>query len=327
MANGRFCVIPARALGDKRLKQTEILVLNALVMYGDRTGWCFPSTRTIGELIRVHRTSVSRAIGTLTACGYIEVRQRKREDGGQTSNEYRILFDAEDYIDEAPPVAPESQGGDSHAAPPVAHQPPAPVTHQPPHINAPSLMNKINDISPERGKNSYPDEFEKFWLLWPKARRCEKQNAYRQWKQATKSEVHPDILLNALKRYLLTKEAMDGFAPYPGRWLKAKRWEEHTSDDDNPLQEAFTLEKLGGDTPNNRKLLALFKAMEARIGEKPARTWFKGMNITTTSDNDVIFTFPSRFIVNYILTHYSGWLFQEANKLWQNRKFEIIPAA
>lgn len=94
MTNARFCIIPARALGDKRLNRTDIMTLNALGMFGDRDGWSFPSTRTIGELINAHRVSVSEALNKLVECGYIECRHRHREDGGQTSNEYRILFDA-----------------------------------------------------------------------------------------------------------------------------------------------------------------------------------------------------------------------------------------
>ena len=94
MSNARFCIIPARALGDKNLARNDIMVLNALGLFGDRNGWCWPSLVRIAEMIGAHKVSVSKSVSKLVECGYVESRPRYREDGGQTSNEYRILFDA-----------------------------------------------------------------------------------------------------------------------------------------------------------------------------------------------------------------------------------------
>ena len=62
VSNGRFCIIPARALGDKRLNRTDIMVLNALGLFGNKEGWSFPSTSTIADMIGAHRVSVSKAL-------------------------------------------------------------------------------------------------------------------------------------------------------------------------------------------------------------------------------------------------------------------------
>jgi len=111
MTSARFCIIPARALGDKRITRNDIMVLNALGMYGDKDGWSFPAIGTIAELINAHRVSVSKSISNLVACGYVESRPRRRDDGGQTSNEYRILFDQPSLFDgqkqeaQTPPIA------------------------------------------------------------------------------------------------------------------------------------------------------------------------------------------------------------------------------
>lgn len=94
MTNARFCIIPARAIGDKRLNRTDIMVLNALGMYGNTEGWSFPSLKAIAEMIDAHKISVSKAISKLINCGYIESRERYRKDRSRTSNEYRIIFDA-----------------------------------------------------------------------------------------------------------------------------------------------------------------------------------------------------------------------------------------
>lgn len=150
MTNARFCIIPARALGDKRLNRTDIMVLNALGMFGDKQGWSFPSTRTIGEMINSHRTSVSDALAKLAECGYIESRQRYRQDGGQTSNEYRILFDAPSeqgqfeltvpINQELPPVADSLPPCSESTTPPCSGTATPPVAQPLHHINDPKLM-------------------------------------------------------------------------------------------------------------------------------------------------------------------------------------------
>lgn len=156
MTNARFCIIPARALGDKRLNRTDIMVLNALGMFGDKQGWSFPSTSTIAEMIQAHRVSVSKALSSLAECGYIESRTRYRQDGGQTSNEYRIIFDAPsvqgsldldmpaapDY-DEQPPVADSLPPCSETTTPPVAAGATPPVT-EPLHRNDPTLTPQVN---------------------------------------------------------------------------------------------------------------------------------------------------------------------------------------
>jgi hypothetical protein len=152
MSNARFCIIPARALGDKRLNRTDIMVLNALGMFGDKQGWCFPSIGRIAEMIDAHRTSVSKAISNLIACGYVESRQRYREDGGQTSNEYRILFDAPasqgsfdlespqlPEQDDTPPVAVSPPPYGETTTPPIAPEATPPVAHTP-HLNNDLLL-------------------------------------------------------------------------------------------------------------------------------------------------------------------------------------------
>lgn len=169
MTNARFCIIPARALGDKRLNRTDIMVLNALGMFGDTSGWSFPSTKTIAEKIGGHRVSVSKALANLSECGYVESRTRRRKDGGQTSNEYRILFDlptgdtgseievpaAPEYDDE-PPVADTLPPCSETATPPVASGTTPPVAQPLHHINEPILTPQGNPVSNETSAEGAP---------------------------------------------------------------------------------------------------------------------------------------------------------------------------
>ncbi|MDQ5908319.1 MAG: hypothetical protein QG599_410, partial [Pseudomonadota bacterium] len=70
--SARFSIIPARAVCDTRLSRGALLVLNALGIYGDLNGWCWPSQGTIAKCIKLHRTSVTKYITELEQLGYIE---------------------------------------------------------------------------------------------------------------------------------------------------------------------------------------------------------------------------------------------------------------
>ena len=89
----RLSVIPARAIEDDRLSKGDLKVLNALGVYADKDGWSFPSQQTLADKINMTRMSVSRGIKKLCDYGYIASENNYRENGSQSSNKYRVLFD------------------------------------------------------------------------------------------------------------------------------------------------------------------------------------------------------------------------------------------
>ncbi len=52
---------------------------------------CFPSIKTISRDLKLSESSVKRSIRELQDRGYIEKEQRFRDNGGKSSNLYRIL--------------------------------------------------------------------------------------------------------------------------------------------------------------------------------------------------------------------------------------------
>lgn len=67
----------------------------AVYMYlKDRTnkdGICWPSIRTIARELRLSRATVYRALDDLCKAGLLTREQRWRENGGRTSNLYKIV--------------------------------------------------------------------------------------------------------------------------------------------------------------------------------------------------------------------------------------------
>lgn len=116
----RFSVLPARAIDDDRLSRTHLRCLAALCTYTDKNGWAWPSTSTIAERLGVSRQLISRCLHDLAAWEYVEIRLRPRDgqDGGQTTNLYRVLFDIGEPV--APPATSEvAPPATSEIAPPA----------------------------------------------------------------------------------------------------------------------------------------------------------------------------------------------------------------
>ena len=57
----------------------------------NRDGTCWPSIRTIAEELKLSRATVYRALDDLCKAGFLTREQRWRENGGRTSNLYKIV--------------------------------------------------------------------------------------------------------------------------------------------------------------------------------------------------------------------------------------------
>jgi len=107
MTNARFSIIQSVAVDDKRLSNAQFRTLAALGKYGDKNGWCFPSLTSLGEILGKSKPAVSKDIKKLIELGYVESTSRYRENGSQTSNMYRLIFDTPRYRGVNPPLTPE----------------------------------------------------------------------------------------------------------------------------------------------------------------------------------------------------------------------------
>ena len=58
--------------------------------HADSEGRCWPGIRTIAAELGLSRSTVKRALNDLVRLGRVEKQPRYRENGGQTSNLYRL---------------------------------------------------------------------------------------------------------------------------------------------------------------------------------------------------------------------------------------------
>ena len=58
----------------------------------DRDGKCWPAIKTIARELGLSSSTVKRALADLARLGRVEILPRYRENGGRTSNLYRLLL-------------------------------------------------------------------------------------------------------------------------------------------------------------------------------------------------------------------------------------------
>ncbi len=118
----RFAVLPARVFEDSRLSLSHFKALGVICTHTDKNGWAWPSVSRIAAVIGVSRQRASKCIQEMKDWGYLEIRAQKRKtDGGQTSNLYRVIMDYGDPV--APPATSEvTPPATSKVAPPATSE-------------------------------------------------------------------------------------------------------------------------------------------------------------------------------------------------------------
>jgi hypothetical protein len=309
------------------LESTTKLVLLALSTYmNDHGEGCYPSTTQIAHDASLTERAVFTHIRKAEMAGFL-VRDKRELSGRKwASNEYRAAYPGNDE-----PYSAENAGVN------LIHPMPSPelnsshgkVRDEPDSVEGcTTFMRGMNDVhtnSPKnsslnpkelspKDKKSYPPEFEQFWSAWPAARRCEKPHAYTAWREACK-KIAPDVLMAALQRYVLTKEAMEGFAPYPAKWLKRERWLEFMPEA-SPAQATSTLDKQDHDTPETAGWLVILQHLRSKHGDAVCRSWFSQLRIVDKQDGQMVLHAPTCFVAEWVRSHYTADIAQAAQSVW-----------
>lgn len=87
----KFSIISNR-ISDYRLKPRDYAVYCCLVKHSDKNGICFPSRRLIAEECCIDKKTVDSAIKNLEKAGLVTKQKRKRQDGSNTSNLYKVTL-------------------------------------------------------------------------------------------------------------------------------------------------------------------------------------------------------------------------------------------
>lgn len=83
-------MIVARRIYDLGLPHRAVTVYCYLCDRANKKGECFPSAKTIAKDLSLSKRTVFRALNELLDKGLIEKQPRHRNDGGVSSNFYRL---------------------------------------------------------------------------------------------------------------------------------------------------------------------------------------------------------------------------------------------
>lgn len=82
-------------LYNMQLSMRATLVINYLINRSNKELTCFPAIKTIAKDCNISTRTVQRALKDLLDAGVIKKENRYRENGGQSSNLYTLVFDEE----------------------------------------------------------------------------------------------------------------------------------------------------------------------------------------------------------------------------------------
>lgn len=191
-----------RVIVENRMHTHLVTYAYLCARYNANVGAAWPSKRRIAQDTGLSVRTVKRHISDLCAVGLLEREERRRPDGGNMTNFYRILT-----VDRPEP-AMSPEGGRA--------EDPGGV------MDAPQ-KESVEEEHSSRKKSvyNYSSKFLEFWSEYP--RRVGKRTAFRAYQSALKRASHEEILTGLAKQ----RFSIDiKYIPHPATWLNRDGWED-----------------------------------------------------------------------------------------------------
>jgi len=194
----------ALAMRQQGLKPATKIVLYWLSdHHNSETGLCCPSVRTLADECEMDRATVIRHLNLLEEMGLIARETRNRENGSQTSNDFKLMFE--------------------NATPPHRKLRHPPVANCDPH-NLGS-----NNLGSNNQKNTKKDLFSDFYEVYPKKKA--RGAAEKAWEKAIKKN-DPEKIIEAARNFAEHSKGKDKqYLPYPAKWLNQEQWDDELEQD------------------------------------------------------------------------------------------------
>ena len=206
---------------EPQLKFTIVALANR----ADEEGMCYPGVRWIMKKTCYGERTVRAHLKELQNRRLLTKDKQSREDGGDSTNRYRLAL-IQPGLPLTPPGA-KVAGGGAEVAPPGA-------------VVAGEGVQKLQgagaDFAPRNTKdlnvsNKKTKEaearFARFWVVYP--RKVAKPVALRAWLKLNPDDAMTDLLIAAVERHRASDQwTKDGgsFIPHPTTWLHQRRWED-----------------------------------------------------------------------------------------------------
>lgn len=205
-----FAIVPLKMVGSVSASAVCVYAVLAEAANQQQTSW--PSKATIAVRADMSPRTVQRAIAELRDAGWIDVQERSRDNGSQTSNTYKIRRVPRDTG-----VHPPQDTGVS--GPETAMSPPEPDSGEPDPLVVQTLEFIVH---PQADEQPLEQHFATWWDNYP--RKVRKPDARRAYVKAIK-KISPDRLLEAMVQYRdCDARVQGGFILHPSTWLNQECW-------------------------------------------------------------------------------------------------------
>lgn len=229
---GKFSIIPARVYDDPGVDLAALRVLGLIGCYSDRGGWCYLSLAKLGLRVSLTKQAIAKQIGTLVRLGYLEKRAAFRENGSQTANRYRIIFDTNsaefepsEMFDTTEDDSQEVDGGStSKGSPPLNFEVHPRTTYS--NVSTKNVIPPISPMGEKCAQDYEPEKFDLFWRDYP--RKTAKLNARKSWNKLRPDEATRIKMRAALHNCANSEQWERGIIPHAATWINQRRWEDDT---------------------------------------------------------------------------------------------------
>lgn len=206
-----FAIVPLAILGRVSASAVCVYVVLAEAANQDQTSW--PSKATIAKRADMSSRTVQRAIAELRDAGWIDVKERSRDNGSRTSNTYKIHRVPRD-IGVPSPQDTDVSGAETFTSPPE------PDPGEPDPVDVEPLLFSVHPF--EDGQLNKKHHFDLWWNEYP--RKVRKPEARKAYDKAAK-KVGDDRLLEAMRSYRdCDGRVAEGFILHPATWLNQECW-------------------------------------------------------------------------------------------------------
>jgi len=256
---------------EQPISATEKVVLLALADHANEHGMCWPSVSLLMQRAHVGERTVQRAIQSLEDGGFIVRERRKRENGSDTSNLYRLCFErVSQGMSAGISVDKRGSGG-------------AKLT---PHTQGEGVMQTggegVTQTGGEGGlhdtprtviknRNKEPSnilvddaEFDEFWAAYPSRKphsnpKVKAKEKYLELRR--KKNVSRETLVNAAKKYAAARAGEDPlYTAQAKTWLNQWRFEDDYAADEVAAKPEFAA--------SDEDLVTLEQAYPGHIGDR-----------------------------------------------------------
>lgn len=233
----RFEMVPHWIMRHEKITGNALRLYLQLRSYAGSKEIAWPSKKTLAKDLGVAVNTIESAINVLLEIGCIQYEARFTNDGRQTSNLYRVLWEDQSSIIECDP--PKNVGGDhpknwggegtkNWGGDPPKNWGTNLYLDEAKPIE-PRLIESIHETASE--KSRFDLSFDEFWKTYP--RRSGKIKAKEAFRKVLKT-TDAQTVIDGAKRYADDPNRQDEFTAHPTTWLREGRWE------DDPLPERGT---------------------------------------------------------------------------------------